>query len=427
VTTIVDLKAREVLDSRGNPTVEVEVVCASGAVGRGTVPSGASTGSHEALERRDGDKSRYGGKGVRAAVEAVETDITGAVLGLDVRDQRGLDETMIALDGTPDKSRLGANAIVAVSLAGARAAANAIGIPLYQHIGGAGAHVLPVPQMNILNGGKHAAGSTDVQEFMIAPAGAPTFAEAVRWGAEIYHALKGVLSDRGQPTTVGDEGGFAPRLGANHEAVDVILEAIGRAGYTPGTDVLLAVDAAASELEEDGKYALPREGVTLSAREMVKLWGEWIDSYPIASVEDGLGEDDWEGWRELTATLGDRVQIVADDLLVTNAERLARGIAVGAANSILIKPNQVGTLTETLDAIRTAHRAGWSTVISHRSGETEDTTIADLAVAVNAGQIKTGAPTRSERVAKYNRLLRIAERLGASGRYAGRDAFPRAG
>jgi len=422
---IEDIVAREILDSRGNPTIEVEVYLDTGDVGRAAVPSGASTGAHEALELRDGDPNRYGGKGVQKAVENVQTLIADEIVGWDALDQVGIDRLLVELDGTPNKGRLGANATLGVSLAVAKAAAAALDLPLYRYLGGVYAHLLPVPMMNILNGGKHAAESTDFQEFMIVPAGAPSFAEALRWGAETYHALKAVLKQRGYNTNVGDEGGFAPSLKSNEEAVEVILAAIERAGYRPGEEIFLALDPAASEFYEDGKYRLAREGRTLTGEEMVAFWENWVSRYPILSLEDGLAEDDWEHWQLLQARLGDRIQIVGDDLLVTNVERLRKAIALRAANSILIKLNQIGTLTETISAVETARQAGWTAVISHRSGETEDTTIADLAVALNVGQIKTGAPCRTDRVAKYNQLLRIEEELGESARYAGLGAFRR--
>ncbi|MGC8838429.1 MAG: phosphopyruvate hydratase [Anaerolineae bacterium] len=420
---IEDILAREILDSRGNPTVEVEVYLDTGDVGRAAVPSGASTGAHEALELRDGDPKRYGGKGVQKAVENIQTFIADEIVGWDALDQVGIDRLLVDLDGTPNKGRLGANATLGVSLAVAKAAAAALDLPLYRYLGGVYAHVLPVPMMNILNGGKHATDSTDFQEFMIVPAGAPSFAEALRWGAETYHALKAVLKQRGYNTNVGDEGGFAPSLKSNEEAVEVILAAIERAGYRPGEEIFLALDPAASEFYEDGKYRLAREGRTLTGEELVAFWEDWVSRYPILSLEDGLAEDDWEHWQLLQARLGDRLQIVGDDLLVTNVERLRKAIALRAANSILIKLNQIGTLTETISAVETARQAGWTAVISHRSGETEDTTIADLAVALNVGQIKTGAPCRTDRVAKYNQLLRIEEELGDSARYAGLGAF----
>jgi enolase len=423
MTIIEDITAREILDSRGNPTVEVDVLLTSGALGRAAVPSGASTGVHEALELRDGDEGRYGGKGALQAVSNVNMEIADELIGWEALDQKGIDEFLIELDGTPNKERLGANALLGVSLAVAKAAAQALGLPLYRYLGGVWAHVLPVPLMNILNGGKHAADSTDLQEFMIAPVGAESFAEALRWGAEIYHSLKKVLQGKGYNTSVGDEGGFAPSLGSNAEAVEVILEAISAAGYEPGQDVFIALDPAASEFYQDGKYILHKEGRELSSAQMVDFYSAWVEKYPILSIEDGLAEDDWEGWQQLTARIGQRVQIVGDDLLVTNVERLRLGIERGAANSILIKLNQIGTLTETLAAIEMAKRAGWTAIISHRSGETEDTTIADLAVAVNAGQIKTGAPCRTDRLAKYNQLLRIEEELAEAAAYAGMAAF----
>jgi enolase len=424
---IEDITGRQILDSRGNPTVEVEVVLVDGSVGRAAVPSGASTGVHEALELRDGDASRYGGKGVTQAVENVNTRIADELIGWPAIDQKGIDEAMIALDGTPNKSELGANAILGVSLAVAKAAAVYLGLPLYRYIGGTYAHVLPVPMMNILNGGKHAVDGPDLQEFMVMPAGAPSFSEALRWGAEIYHTLKGVLKAKGYSVGVGDEGGFAPSLKTNEEAIEVILEASEKAGYAPGKDVFIAMDPAASEIYEDGKYHLKKEGRVLSSEEMVQFYVDWIEAYPIISIEDGLDEDDWDGFKLMTERVGDRVQIVGDDLLVTNTERIARGIREQAANSVLIKLNQIGSLTETIAAVRMAHKHGWTAVTSHRSGETEDATIADLAVALNTGQIKTGAPCRSDRVAKYNQLLRIEEQLGAQGVYAGMGAFPNLG
>jgi enolase len=420
-----DIVAREILDSRGMPTIEVDVFLDGGIVGRAAVPSGASTGQHEALELRDGDNRRYGGKGVLKAVENVNTTIGDELTRTDVTEQRLIDRTLLALDGTPDKSRLGANALLGVSLACARAAALSLDAPLYRYLGGVGAHVLPVPMMNILNGGKHAENSTDFQEFMVMPVGANTFADALRMGSEVYQALKKVLHDRKLPTTVGDEGGFAPSVPSNRDALELILAAIDKAGYRPGEDIVLAIDAAATELFQDGKYVLPREGVSHTPQEMVEVWARWCSEYPILSLEDGLAEDDWEGWALLTRRLGDRVQLVGDDLFVTNTQRLDRGIREGIANSILIKVNQIGTLSETLDAIELARSAGYTSVISHRSGETEDTTISDIAVAVNAGQIKTGAPTRSERVAKYNRLLRIEEELDEAATYPGRSLFAR--
>jgi len=419
MTFIEEIKAREILDSRGNPTVEVEVFLLSGALGRAAVPSGASTGVHEALELRDGDAGRYAGKGVLAAVENVNTTIADELIGWDALDQVGIDEFLISLDGTPNKGNLGANAILGVSLAVAKAAAVELGMPLYRYIGGVSARTLPVPLMNILNGGKHAADSTDLQEFMIAPVGAPSFAEALRWGSEVYHSLKKVLKDKGYNTNVGDEGGFAPSLGSNEEAVEVILEAIERAGYRPGEEIYLALDPAASEVYHDGRYVLKKEGRELDGEEMAAFYEDWVKKYPIISIEDGLAEDDWEHWKLLVERVGDRVQIVGDDLLVTNVARVERAIKEKAANSLLCKVNQIGTLTEAIAAVRTAQRAGWTAVVSHRSGETEDTTIADLAVALNAGQIKTGAPCRSDRVAKYNQLLRIEEELAETGVYAG--------
>ena len=432
---IVALQGREVLDSRGNPTVEVAVTLRGGARGRAIVPAGASTGAHEAVERRDGDRARYGGQGVLGAVGAVNGEIREALIGIDGTAQERIDETLIALDGTANKGRLGANATLGVSLACAYAAAAVQGEPLYRRLGGAEAHTLPVPMANLLNGGRHAAGSTDFQEFMVLPLGMPSFREGLRAIAEIYQALKTILGERGLPTTVGDEGGFAPALPSNEAALALLLEAIARAGYQPGQEVALAVDAAASELtlsageSEEGatqSYELAREGRRLSALELTALWDDWTRRYPLVSLEDGMGEDDWDGWVALTAAVGERAQTVGDDLLVTNRERLRRAIDLRAANSILIKPNQIGTLTETLQAIAMARAAGWTTVISHRSGESEDTTIADLAVATNAGLIKTGAPARSERVAKYNRLLRIEEDLGGEARYPGHAAIPQA-
>jgi enolase len=422
-TLIEDVVAREVLDSRGNPTVEVDVQLASGDVGRAIVPSGASTGAYEALELRDGDKSRYGGKGVLKAVEHVNTTIAEALVGFDAADQIGIDQELIQLDATDTKSKLGANAILGVSLACAKAAATAIGLPLYRYIGGVYAHTLPVPMLNILNGGKHAENSTDFQEFMVMPVGAESFREALRWGGEIYQSLKKVLHDRGQSTNVGDEGGFAPSLPTNEAALEVIMEAIQAAGYTPGSQIMLAMDPAVTELYQDGKYHLARENRSLSSAEMVEYWVDIANRYPLISLEDGLAEDDWEGWKLLRQQLGDRVQLVGDDFLVTNVKRLEQAIEQNAANSILVKLNQIGSLTETLSAISMAQRAGWTAVISHRSGETEDVTIADLVVATNAGQIKTGAPARTDRVAKYNQLLRIEQELGEAAKYAGWRAF----
>ncbi len=422
-TLIEDVLAREVLDSRGNPTVEVEVLLEGGAVGSAIVPSGASTGAHEAVELRDGDPSRYGGKGVLTAVRNVNDTIRPEVIGADAVDQVSLDRQLVELDGTPGKERLGANALLGVSLAVAHAAAESVGLPLYRYLGGPGARTLPVPLVNILNGGKHAINSSDFQEFMIAPLGAPSFREAVRWAAETFHALGALLHERGFATTVGDEGGYAPSLESNEAAIALVQEAIQRAGYAPGDQIAVALDPAASELFADRRYALAREDRTLSSDEMIDLWAGWVDRYPIVSLEDGLAEDDWDGWVALCQRLGDRIQVMGDDLLVTNTERLGRAIQARAANSILIKLNQIGTLTETLEAIEMAHRAGWTAVISHRSGETEDTTIADLVVALNTGQIKTGSMSRSERIAKYNRLLRIEEELDAAAQFAGPRAF----
>ncbi|HSR35518.1 MAG TPA: phosphopyruvate hydratase [Anaerolineae bacterium] len=423
MTSIEEIVGREILDSRGNPTVEVDVLLECGAVGRAAVPSGASTGVHEAVELRDGDANRYGGKGVLKAVENVNAIIADELWGFDALDQVALDEYLIELDGTPNKGRLGANAILGVSLAAAKAAADAADLPLYRYIGGVSAQTLPVPMMNILNGGKHAMDGPDLQEFMAMPVGASSFAEALRWGAETYHALKKVLKSKGYNTGVGDEGGFAPSLKSNEEAVELIIEAIQQAGYEPGQDIFVALDPAASEVFEGGKSVLKKEGRTLSGEEMVDFYEDWVEKYPMISIEDGLHEDDWDTWALMCKRLGDRLQIVGDDLLVTNVERLKSGIEKRAANSILIKLNQIGTLTETLAAIEMAKRAGWTAVVSHRSGETEDTTIADLVVATNAGQIKTGAPCRSDRVAKFNRLLRIEEELGTMAVYAGMSAF----
>ena len=425
MSVIESVYAREVLDSRGNPTVEVEVALESGAEGRAIVPSGASTGAFEAVELRDGDKGRYLGKGTQNAVNNVNTIIAPELEGLDAFDQPGIDGLLLELDGTPNKGKLGANAILGVSMAVARAAANELGLPLFQYIGGVNAKQLPVPMMNILNGGEHADNSVDVQEFMILPVGAPSFKEGLRMGAEVFHSLKKVLSERGLACGVGDEGGFAPNLGSNREALELIVEAIKAAGYEPGKDVMLGLDVAASEMynEETKKYVLAGEGKELTAAEMVDLYEDWTTNFPIITIEDGLDEEDWAGWKVLTERLGKKVQLVGDDLFVTNTERLERGIEAGVANSILIKVNQIGTITETLDAIEMAKRAGYTAVISHRSGETEDTTIADLAVAVNAGQIKTGAPSRTDRVAKYNQLLRIEETVGAQARYCGLKSF----
>ena len=416
---------REILDSRGNPTIEVELLLEDGSVGRAAVPSGASTGVHEALELRDGDEQRYLGKGVQKAVANINSRIADELIGWDALDQEGLDAFLRQLDGTPNKAKLGANAVLGVSLAMAKAAAASTGQPLYRYLGGVSARTLPVPMMNILNGGAHTGWqTTDFQEFMVMPVGAESFREGLRWGAEIYHALKKVLKTGGYNTNVGDEGGFAPALkGGNHEALDLIMEGIAKAGYQAGEQVLIALDPATSELYEEGKYRLRIEGKTLSSEDMVKLWEAWVDNYPIISLEDGLAEDDWDGWVALNQALGDRVQLVGDDLLVTNVERLQKGIELKVGNSILVKLNQIGSLSETIAAIEMAKRAGWTAVISHRSGETEDTTIADLAVALNAGQIKTGAPARSDRVAKYNQLLRIEEELGDTALYPGMKAF----
>ncbi len=420
---IEDILAREVLDSRGNPTVEVEVYLKTGHMGRAIVPSGASTGAHEAVELRDGDKAYYGGKGVQNAVQNVNLEIADELQDWDPLNQAEIDAYLVALDGTPNKSRLGANAILGVSLAVAKAAAAMLDIPLYRYLGGVGARTLPVPMMNILNGGKHALDSTDLQEFMIMPLGASSFREALRWCAETYQALKKLLAKKGYSTNVGDEGGFAPSLKSNEEAVELILEAIAQAGYRPGDQIYLALDPAASEFYENGKYHLKKEGRVLSTEQMIAFWEDWVRKYPIVSLEDGLAEDDWEGWRLLMERLGHKIQIVGDDLLVTNVERVQRAIRERAANALLCKVNQIGTLTEAMDAVQMATRAGWAVVVSHRSGETEDTTIADLAVALNTGQIKTGAPCRSERVAKYNQLLRIEEELGDAATYPGKDVF----
>ena len=427
-TLIEDVFARQILDSRGNPTIEVEVTLADGTWGRAAVPSGASTGVHEALELRDGDKTHYGGKGVLKAVENVNGPISEALYDLDATEQKAVDAMLLELDGTPNKSKLGANAILGTSLAVAKAAASSLSLPLYRYIGGVYAHILPVPMMNILNGGAHTGWqSTDVQEFMVMPLGAPSFSEGLRWGVEIYHALKAVLKDRGYTTLVGDEGGYAPALKANAEAVEVILAAIEKAGYKAGKDVAIALDPAASELydEKTGRYNLRKEGKKLTGAEMVAFWKSWVDQYPIVSIEDGLAQDDWDGWKLLTKELGNRIQIVGDDLLVTNPERVRRAIKEKAANALLVKLNQIGSLTETIEAVQACVQAGWRAVTSHRSGETEDSTIADLAVALNMGQIKTGAPARSDRVAKYNQLLRIEEDLGSQGHYAGWDALKR--
>ena len=419
MTAIIDLHARQILDSRGNPTVEVDVLLEDGSFGRAAVPSGASTGAHEAVERRDGDKSRWMGKGVSEAVEAVNSEIAEAVLGMDAEDQADVDQAMIELDGTANKGRIGANAILGVSLAVAKAAADARGLPLYRYVGGVGALTLPVPMMNIVNGGAHADNPIDFQEFMVMPVGAESLSEAVRCGAEIFHTLKKALSDKGLNTSVGDEGGFAPNIGSATDALDFIMQSVEKAGYRPGEDVMLALDCAATEFFKDGAYHLDGEGRVLSPHEMAAYLGDLCDRYPILSVEDGMSEDDFEGWKALTDLLGDRVQLVGDDLFVTNPERLADGIKRGLANSLLVKVNQIGTLTETLEAVSMANRAGYTAVMSHRSGETEDATIADLAVATNCGQIKTGSLARSDRLAKYNQLLRIEEELGDVARYAG--------
>ena len=416
---------REIIDSRGNPTVEAEVYLLDGTVGRGVAPSGASTGEFEALELRDGDKSRFGGKGVTKAVENINTVINDALKGVDASDIYAVDTAMIAADGTKDKSNLGANAILAVSIASARAAANALEIPLYRFLGGVNGNRLPVPMMNILNGGAHAANTVDVQEFMIMPVGAPSFKEALRWCAEVFHALAALLKSKGLATSVGDEGGFAPDLASDEEAIQYILEAVKDAGYEPGKDFMIAMDAASSEWkgEKKGEYVLPKAGTKFTSEELIEHWKKLVDKYPIISIEDALDEEDWEGWQKLTAELGDKVQLVGDDLFVTNTERLSKGIELGCGNSILIKLNQIGSVSETLEAIKMAHKAGYTAISSHRSGETEDTTIADLAVALNTCQIKTGAPSRSERVAKYNQLLRIEEELGTSAVYPGKAAF----
>ncbi len=420
---IENVHAREILDSRGNPTLEVEILLEDGASARAAVPSGASTGAFEAVELRDGDKGRYGGKGVEKAVDNVNDIIAPEIIGFDAADQRGLDQLMIELDGTPNKGKLGANAILGVSLAAAQASAESAGLDLFQYVGGPNAHVLPVPMMNILNGGSHADSNVDIQEFMIAPIGAPTFREALRMGAEVYHTLKAVVKDRGLSTGLGDEGGFAPNLDSNAEALDLIVSAIEKAGFKPGEDVALALDVASSEFFKDGLYQFEGEG--RSTEYMVEYYEKLISNYPLVSIEDPLDEDEWDAWKALTAEIGGRVQLVGDDLFVTNPARLKKGIELGAANALLVKVNQIGSLTETLDAVEEAHRNGYRSMTSHRSGETEDTTIADLAVATNSGQIKTGAPARSERVAKYNQLLRIEEQLGEAAVYAGRSAFPR--
>lgn len=418
------VKGREVLDSRGNPTVEVEVGLLDGGFGSAIVPSGASTGQYEAWELRDGDKKRYGGKGVLKAVAAVNEVIADALIGMDALNQLEIDEVMLKLDGTPTKSKLGANAILAVSMAVAKAAASGLGMPLYKYLGGVHGHTLPVPMMNIMNGGKHAENSTDFQEFMVMPVGAPTFAEGLRWGVEIYQALKKVLHDKGKATTVGDEGGFAPsNLKSNEEPLEFILEAIQKAGYTAGEQVMIALDPATTEIYEDGKYHLKLENRSLTSEQMVEFWAKWVEKYPIISLEDGLSEDDWAHWTMLTERIGKRVQLVGDDLLVTNVDRVKRAIKEKAANSLLCKVNQIGSLSEAIASAQMSMRAGWTVVVSHRSGESEDSTIADLVVALNAGQIKTGAPARSDRVAKYNQLLRLEEELGSAAKYAGMSAF----
>ena len=427
MTAIIDIHGREILDSRGNPTVEVDVLLEDGSFGRAAVPSGASTGAHEAVELRDGDKSRYLGKGVLKAVAAVNGEIADALLGLDAEDQRDLDHVMIELDGTENKGRLGANAILGVSLAVAKAAANARGLPLYAYVGGVDAHLLPVPMMNVINGGEHADNPIDVQEFMIMPVGAPSLAEAVRWGSEVFHTLKKKLAEKGLSTAVGDEGGFAPDIASTRAALDFIMESIEQAGFKPGDEVALALDPASSEFFKDGKYEIAGEGLSLTPEKMVDYYEVLAETYPIRSIEDGMAEDDFSGWRALTERLGHMVQLVGDDVFVTNSKRLAIGIEQGFANSLLVKVNQIGSLSETLDAINMAHRAGYTCVMSHRSGETEDATIADLAVATNCGQIKTGSLSRSDRLAKYNQLIRIEEELGNTARYAGPECFGRLG
>ena len=425
-TSIKKIHAREILDSRGNPTVEAEVTLENGVVGRAAVPSGASTGIHEALELRDGDKKRYGGKGALSAVKNVNDLIAKALIGFDAKDQAGLDKAMIELDGTPNKNKLGANAILGVSLAAAKAAAAAANVPLYRYLGGTSAFILPVPMFNILNGGSHANWqATDLQEFMIAPVGAPNFREALRWGAEIYQSLKSVLKSQGYSTGVGDEGGFAPALKTNAEAVEVILEAVEKAGYKPGLEIAIALDPASSSFFEDGHYLLRTENRKITSAQMVKLYADWVKKYPIVSIEDGLAEDDWEGWKLLNTTLGNRIQIIGDDLFVTNISRIDRGIREGAANAVLIKLNQIGTLSETIAAIEMARKAGWRAMVSHRSGETVDSFIADFTVAMGTGQLKTGAPCRGERIEKYNQLVRIEEELGRAAVYAGRTVFAR--
>ncbi len=425
MTAITDIHAREILDSRGNPTIEVDVILESGGFGRAAVPSGASTGAHEAVELRDGDKSRFGGKGVLKAVEAVNGEIYDALSGMDAEEQLVIDRTMIDLDGTPNKGRLGANALLGVSLAVAKAAAEDAGLPLYRYVGGTSAHALPVPMMNIINGGVHADNPIDIQEFMIVPLAAPTVADAVRWGSEVFQALKKALKDAGHNTNVGDEGGFAPNLKSAEQALDFIVKSIEKAGYKPGEEIALALDPASTEFFKDGKYVLSGEKKTLDAKGMVKYYAKLVDNFPIVSIEDGMAEDDLEGWKLITDTLGKKIQLVGDDLFVTNPERLAMGIDKGLANSILVKVNQIGTLSETLEAVEMAHKAGYTAVFSHRSGETEDSTIADLAVATNAGQIKTGSLSRSDRLAKYNQLIRIEEGLGPVAQFSGRNAFKR--
>ncbi|MGY4397935.1 enolase [Sphingomonas sp. UYAg733] len=423
MTAIIDIHARQIIDSRGNPTVEVDVMLEDGSFGRAAVPSGASTGAHEAVEKRDGDKSRWLGKGVQAAVDAVNSEIASVVLGIDAEDQADVDRAMIELDGTPNKARLGANAILGVSLATAKAAADARGLPLYRYVGGVAAHVLPVPMMNIINGGEHAGNPIDFQEFMIVPVGADSLFEAVRCGSEIFHTLKKGLHDKGLATSVGDEGGFAPNIASTSDALDFIMKSIEQAGYTPGDDVMIALDCAATEFFKNGKYDISGENKILSSHEMAEYLADLTRRYPIFSIEDGMAEDDFEGWKVLTDLVGKKVQLVGDDLFVTNPKRLKQGIADGLANSLLVKVNQIGTLTETLEAVSMANRAGYTAVMSHRSGETEDSTIADLAVATNCGQIKTGSLARSDRLAKYNQLIRIEEELGDAGRYAGRDVL----
>jgi enolase len=427
MTAILDIHAREILDSRGNPTVEVDILLEDGSFGRAAVPSGASTGAHEAVELRDGDKARYLGKGVTKAVTAVNSDIAEAIVGMDAEDQRDIDLAMIELDGTENKSRLGANAILGTSLAIAKAAADARGLPLYSYVGGVSAHVLPVPMMNIINGGEHADNPIDFQEFMIMPVGAPSLAEAVRWGAEVFHTLKKGLHEKGLATAVGDEGGFAPNLASTRDALDFVMGSIEKAGFKPGVDMMLALDCAATEFFKNGKYEISGEGLSLTPDAMADYLAALCDAYPIISIEDGMSEDDFEGWAALTAKVGKRVQLVGDDLFVTNPKRLTMGIGKGLANSLLVKVNQIGTLTETLEAVSIAQRNGYTAVMSHRSGETEDSTIADLAVATNCGQIKTGSLARSDRLAKYNQLIRIEEELGSSARYAGKAAFGRLG